>query len=103
MLNGDTICLCAADGEGNAVSLIQSNYMGVGAGLVVPGYGIELHNRGCYFTLDPGHPNAVAPRQAAAAHADSLDGVPRRAPGDRPRHDRAATDSRRSTSSSTPR
>lgn len=63
VLNGDTIYLCAADGEGNAVSLIQSNYMGVGAGMVVPGYGIELHNRGCYFSLDPTHPNAVAPRK----------------------------------------
>jgi gamma-glutamyltranspeptidase/glutathione hydrolase len=60
-LDGDTVYLCAADGEGNAVSLIQSNYMGVGAGMVVPGYGIELHNRGCYFNLEPGHPNAVAP------------------------------------------
>ena len=58
VLSGDTIYLCAADGEGNAVSLIQSNYMGVGAGMVVPGYGIELHNRGCYFSLDPAHPNA---------------------------------------------
>jgi gamma-glutamyltranspeptidase/glutathione hydrolase len=63
VLSGDTIYLCAADGEGNAVSLIQSNYMGVGAGMVVPGYGIELHNRGCYFSLDPTHPNAVAPRK----------------------------------------
>lgn len=61
VVDGDTIYLCAADGDGNAVSLIQSNYMGVGAGMVVPGYGIELHNRGCYFSLDPAHPNAVAP------------------------------------------
>lgn len=59
--DGDTIYLCAADGEGNAVSLIQSNYMGLGAGLVVPGYGIELHNRGCYFSLDPNHVNVIAP------------------------------------------
>ena len=58
---GDTIYLCAADGEGNAVSLIQSNYMGVGSGLVVPGYGVELHNRGCFFSLDPTHPNALGP------------------------------------------
>jgi gamma-glutamyltranspeptidase len=60
-LSGDTIYLCAADGEGGVVSLIQSNYMGVGAGLVVPGYGVELHNRGCYFNLEPGHPNCIAP------------------------------------------
>jgi gamma-glutamyltranspeptidase len=63
VLSGDTIYLCTADGDGNAVSLIQSNYMGVGAGMVVPGYGIELHNRGCYFSLDPAHPNVVGPRK----------------------------------------
>lgn len=62
-LSGDTIYLCAADEEGNAVSLIQSNYMGIGAGLVVPGYGIELHNRGCYFSLDPAQANVIAPRK----------------------------------------
>jgi gamma-glutamyltranspeptidase/glutathione hydrolase len=62
-LDGDTIYLCAADGEGNAVSLIQSNYMGIGSGLVVPGYGIELQNRGAYFSLDPSHANVIAPRK----------------------------------------
>src|SRR5262249_9605336 len=50
---GDTIYLCAADGAGNAVSLIQSNYRGFGSGLVVEGTGIVLQNRGAYFTLDP--------------------------------------------------
>ncbi len=60
---GDTIYLCSADGEGNAVSLIQSNYMGVGSGLVIPGYGIELQNRGAYFSLDPAHANVIAPRK----------------------------------------
>jgi gamma-glutamyltranspeptidase/glutathione hydrolase len=60
---GDTIYLCAADGEGNAVSLIQSNYMGVGSGLVVPGTGIELQNRAAYFSLDPNHANHIAPRK----------------------------------------
>jgi len=60
---GDTIYLCAADGEGNAVSLIQSNYMGIGSGLVVPGTGIELQNRGAYFSLDPNQINQIAPRK----------------------------------------
>ena len=62
-IDGDTIYLCAADGEGNAVSLIQSNYMGVGSGLVVPGWGIELQNRGAYFSLNPEHVNCIAPRK----------------------------------------
>lgn len=58
---GDTIYLCAADGEGNAVSLIQSNYRGFGSGYVVDGAGISLHNRGAYFSLDPNSANALAP------------------------------------------
>jgi len=61
--SGDTIYLCAADGEGTIVSLIQSNYMGVGSGLAVPEYGVQLHNRGAYFSLDPGHVNVLAPRK----------------------------------------
>jgi gamma-glutamyltranspeptidase/glutathione hydrolase len=58
---GGTVYLCAADGDGMMVSFIQSNYMGFGSGLVVPGTGIALQNRGACFVLDPGHPNCVAP------------------------------------------
>ncbi|GCE30809.1 gamma-glutamyltranspeptidase [Dictyobacter alpinus] len=60
---GDTIYLCAADREGNVVSLIQSNYMGFGSGLVVDDAGIVLHNRGAYFSLDPQAANALAPNK----------------------------------------
>ena len=56
-----TVYLATADGEGNMVSYIQSNYMGFGSGLVVPGTGISLHNRGHNFSMDPNHPNCVAP------------------------------------------
>lgn len=58
---GDTVYLCAADREGNVVSLIQSNYMGFGSGVVVDDTGIVLHNRGAYFSLDPTSANALAP------------------------------------------
>ena len=59
--NSGTIYLAAADEEGMVVSFIQSNYKGFGAGVVVPGTGIALHNRGTDFTLEPGHPNQVGP------------------------------------------
>lgn len=56
-----TIYLTAADSAGMMVSYIQSNYMGFGSGVVVPGTGISLQNRGAGFRLEPGHPNCVAP------------------------------------------
>lgn len=56
-----TVYLAAADGDGTMVSLIQSNYQGFGSGVVVPGTGIGLHNRGHNFSLDPAHPNVLAP------------------------------------------
>jgi len=58
---GGTVYLCTADADGMMVSFIQSNYMGFGSGVVVPGTGIALHNRGCNFSLDAGHPNAAGP------------------------------------------
>ena len=57
----DTVYLAAADEAGMMVSFIQSNYMGFGSGVVVPGTGIALQNRGAGFSLAPGHPNRVAP------------------------------------------
>ena len=57
---GGTVYLCAADQGGMMVSLIQSNYMGFGSGVVVPGTGISLQNRGCGFSLQPGHVNEVS-------------------------------------------
>lgn len=58
---GGTVYLATADGEGNMVSYIQSNYMGFGSGIVVPGTGIGLQNRGADFSLDPEHENALQP------------------------------------------
>ncbi len=58
---GGTVYLSTADAVGNMVSLIQSNYMGFGSGMVVPGTGIALHNRGNNFSLDAAHPNCIAP------------------------------------------
>jgi gamma-glutamyltranspeptidase/glutathione hydrolase len=58
---GGTIYLAVVDSDGNAVSLIESNYLGFGSGVVDPGTGIHYQNRGSYFSLDPGHANVLAP------------------------------------------
>lgn len=58
-----TVYLTAADADGMMVSFIQSNYMGFGSGVVVPGTGISLQNRGCGFRSQPGHVNSVSPRK----------------------------------------
>lgn len=61
MEHGDTIYLTTADKDGNMVSLIQSNFRGMGTGFVVPGTGFSFQNRGELFSLDPDHPNVYAP------------------------------------------
>ena len=61
--SGGTVYLCTADKDGNMVSFIQSNYMGFGSGIVIPGTGISMQNRGADFRLDPTHANALAPRK----------------------------------------
>jgi gamma-glutamyltranspeptidase / glutathione hydrolase len=58
---GGTVYLTAADAAGLMVSMIQSNNMGFGSGVVVPGTGISLQNRGANFVATPGHPNQVGP------------------------------------------
>ena len=57
--DGDTIYLTVADNEGNMVSLIQSNYRGMGSGMVPPQLGFMLQDRGEMFSLDPNHANAL--------------------------------------------
>jgi len=58
---GDTIYMCTADDVGNMVSLIQSNYRGMGSGIVVPGLGFMFQDRGELFSMDPQHANVYAP------------------------------------------
>jgi gamma-glutamyltranspeptidase / glutathione hydrolase len=59
--DGDTIYMCTADDEGNMVSLIQSNYRGMGSGVVVPGLGFMFQDRGELFSMEHGHANVYAP------------------------------------------
>lgn len=61
LIEGDTVYLTVADKTGMMVSLIQSNYMGMGSGLVPDGLGFMFQNRGCQFALERGHPNVYAP------------------------------------------
>ena len=59
----DTVYLTTADADGMMVSFIQSNYQAFGSGIVIPGTGIAMQNRGRGFSLDPRHPNCVGPRK----------------------------------------
>jgi gamma-glutamyltranspeptidase / glutathione hydrolase len=61
--SGDTVYLCAADKEGNVVSFINSIFYPWGTGITVGATGIVLQNRGSSFSLDPNHPNVIAPHK----------------------------------------
>jgi len=62
-VDGDTTGFVVADGRGDVLSVIQSVYKSFGSGVVAPGTGVLLHNRGAYFSTDPAHPNCFAPRK----------------------------------------
>ena len=61
--DADTVLLCVGDDEGNLVTYINSRFMGFGSGLVADDTGIALQNRGASFSLDPSHPNCIAPEK----------------------------------------
>ena len=58
---GGTVYHCAVDAEGNACSMVSSHFIGFGTGVIPPGLGFVLHNRALGFSLDPAHPNVLAP------------------------------------------
>ena len=60
---GDTVVLSTADGEGNMVSWVNSNFSAFGSGVTVPGFGFMLHNRGALFTLNSKSPNVIQPHK----------------------------------------
>ena len=62
-IGGDTVYTAIVDAAGNAVSVIQSVYFDFGAAVIVPGTGFVLQNRGCFFSLDANHINALAPHK----------------------------------------
>jgi gamma-glutamyltranspeptidase/glutathione hydrolase len=62
-MGGDTIVLSTADGAGNMVSWVNSNFDEFGSGITVPGFGFILHDRGALFTLDPKSPNVIQPHK----------------------------------------
>ena len=62
-MQGDTIVLSTADGEGNMVAWVNSNAALFGSGITVPGFGFLLHNRGASFTLNPTSPNVIQPHK----------------------------------------
>ena len=71
--DGDTTGFVVADGQGNIVSVIQSLFNAFGSGVVPPGTGFCLQNRGRHFTMDPSHPSVAGAGQAAVSHPDGLD------------------------------
>jgi gamma-glutamyltranspeptidase/glutathione hydrolase len=63
---GDTVAIVTADAAGNAAVVIQSTYHEFGSGIVAGDTGVLLQNRGAFFSLDPAHPNCLAPRKRTA-------------------------------------